>query len=435
MKGNRYAQNNPRPRLGSAGFSLLELVVAMSIFLIVGGAAINLFSRHEALLSQEQGIAGLNIGLRNALAQIQIDVVNAGYGLILGANVPSWPVGVTIVNSNPTTSQCNPTATIPATYAAACFDQLNVMMVDANTPALQPSNSCSSPLNTSSATTVSGVPVSGYYAKNFYSNFQLGDHVLFVTAAGSLFTTATLTAAATCPSCTSTSGDVSLSFTSTLAGGANNVSNDPNLMTVGSVVSTNGTAVTWVSGNTFSPAWAGAEVQINNADYTVSTVVSTTSLTLSSSAGTQSSVPFYPAATLSSSFCSTDYILRLQPIQYSVSVTNSTDPQLVRTQGGVSNVVMDQVIGFKVGAAWWDNNTSTYDYCYNTGSYCDSADTIPGYAGNFSLIRGVRATIIGRTTPSTDPTYTYRNPFDGGAYQIRGSSIIVDPRNLTMNND
>jgi hypothetical protein len=96
---------------------------------------------------------------------------------------------------------------------------------------------------------------------------------------------------------------------------------------------------------------------------------------------------------------------------------------------------MDQVVGFKVGAAWWNNNTSTFAYCYNTGPYCDNASTIPGYSGDFTLVRSVRVTIIGRTKPSTDPFYRYRNPFDSGAYLIRGSSIVVDPRNLTMSND
>ena len=136
-------------------------------------------------------------------------------------------------------------------------------------------------------------------------------------------------------------------------------------------------------------------------------------------------MPFFPSGSLTSSFCSTDWVLRLLPIQYSVSVANASDPQLVRTQGGVPNVVMDQVIGFKVGAAWWDNDPATYAYDYLTSDY----------GGDFTRVRAVRVTLIGRTAPSTDPFYTYRNPFDSGAYQIRGSSVVVDPRNLTMGND
>ena len=55
------------------------------------------------------------------------------------------------------------------------------------------------------------------------------------------------------------------------------------------------------------------------------------------------------------------------------------------------------------------------------------------HPNEFNLIRSVRVSIIGRTQPN--PTNPYRNPFDSGPYQIRGNSIIVNPRNLTMNND
>jgi len=159
-----------------------------------------------------------------------------------------------------------------------------------------------------------------------------------------------------------------------------------------------------------------------------------------------------PSGKLTNSFCSTDWVLRLLPIQYSVIVSNTVngieDPQLIRqhkdstTGATVKDVLMDQIVGFKVGAATWNNalnlgtGSSTFDYCYSSGTYCDPPNnTILGYNNDFTLVRSVRVTIIGRTAPSTDPTYTYRNPFDGGPYQIRGSSIVVDPRNLTMGND
>ncbi len=97
---------------------MIELMVAMAVFLVLSIASLSLFSRHETLLSQETGVSGLNIGLRNALSQLQIDVVNAGNGQILGANVPAWPVGVTIVNTNPTASQCYTAATFNANGGA-----------------------------------------------------------------------------------------------------------------------------------------------------------------------------------------------------------------------------------------------------------------------------------------------------------------------------
>ncbi len=341
------------------------------------------------------GKSGLNIGLRNALSQLQIDVVNAGNGQILGANVPAWPVGVTIVNTNPTASQCYTAATFNAngvmlsapSYASACFDTLNIVMVDASTPPVHPQTSSGGCITTSSNTTIygglSGVlnPSTGlaYTSAQVYGNYKSGDQILFVTATTpTKYTTALLTANGV--NAVSPAGTVQLSYAVTGANGTNTTANDPINMT-------------------------------ENA----------------------------PSTELSSSFCSSDWVLRLKPITYTVAtsatVNGMEDPQLVRTQNGTSNVVMDQVIGFKVGAAWWDNNTSTFAYCYNTGAYCDSANTIPGYNSDFTLIRSVRVTIIGRTQPSTDPTNRYRNPFDSGAYMIRGSSVVVDPRNLTMGND
>ena len=366
------------------GFSLIELMVALAVFLVVSGVSFTLFSRHQAMLSTEQETVGLNIGLRNALSQIQLDVANAGDGLLLGTNVPAWPVGVTIQNSNPTTAQCNPTATFPPTYAAACFDQFSVILADSNTPDLHPCVSTGCTISTSGSTTLTGQFSPGYASATYATNFHAGDQVLFVQAcsggghasgsSGCMFTTAILTAAGanntTATGCSA--GCVTLNFNSTLAGGKNNASNDPLGMT---------------------------------------TVA--------------------PSTDVTDQYGQNDWVVRLAPITYSVSVThtdskNEPDPQLIRTQSGTSNVVMDQIIGFKVGAALWNNsNTSTFQYNYNDATYSTPYE--------YNLIRSVRVSIIGRTEP--DPLSTFRNTFDSGPYQIRGNSIIVDPRNLTMNND
>jgi hypothetical protein len=67
-------------------------------------------------------------------------------------------------------------------------------------------------------------------------------------------------------------------------------------------INVSGTAVTWVSGTQFSPStWASAGppaayitfIQINGVPYEVSTVNSTTSITLASSAGTQTGVSYF----------------------------------------------------------------------------------------------------------------------------------------------
>jgi hypothetical protein len=58
-------------------------------------------------------------------------------------------------------------------------------------------------------------------------------------------------------------------------------------------VNTVGTAVTWASGATFTSALAGQTININGVNYTVSTYNSSTSLTLTGSAGTQTGVTYY----------------------------------------------------------------------------------------------------------------------------------------------
>ncbi len=122
--------------------------------------------------------------------------------------------------------------------------------------------------------------------------------------------------------------------------------------------------------------------------------------------------------------------MRLQPITYQVDTSTPSNPKLTRAQGGSTSVLAEQVIGFKVGAIAWNSTTdnSTYSYCWNNSS-C---------AGNSSawwLIRSVQVALIGRTTPNPGSTYTYRNGFDGGPYQIESEIATINPRNMSMNNN
>jgi hypothetical protein len=136
----------------------------------------------------------------------------------------------------------------------------------------------------------------------------------------------------------------------------------------------------------------------------------------------------------------------VSPISYYVDTSNPNDPQLIREQGGNKAAVMDQVIGFKVGAAIWNsiNNNGIWGtsyYFYDASKYNLSNPVNPatGYANNpdspylFSLIRAVRVSLIARTQPSTDPSFTFRNAFDNGPYIVQGASVVVSPRNLSMN--
>src|SRR4029077_2285771 len=106
-------------RKSPAGFSLVEFMVAMAVFLAVGGAAVALVKMHVPLFTSQQSQTGMNLSMRNGVAQLQIDVVNAGTGYYQGVNIPSWPIGITVINSAPGTG-CYNAAT--NTYGSTCFD-------------------------------------------------------------------------------------------------------------------------------------------------------------------------------------------------------------------------------------------------------------------------------------------------------------------------
>jgi hypothetical protein len=108
------------------------------------------------------------------------------------------------------------------------------------------------------------------------------------------------------------------------------------------------------------------------------------------------------------------------------------------------------VIGFKIGAAIWNAPQSTdgtdltpcptgsgiCPYNYYAKTYNISGTGATGdQAYNFTLVRAVRISLIGRTTPSTDPNYTFRNNFDNGPYQVQGTAVVVNPRDLSMNDN
>jgi len=372
----------------AAGFTLLELLVAMAVFVVIAVAALGLFAQHIPLFTRQQNFSGLNITIRNAVSQLQLDVVNAGSGYYPGINFPDWPVGVTIVNSNPS-SACN-TGT---TYSSTCFDTLNVISTDPNTPPAHPDNGTFSFGTTdciaTSASPMYVYPPSGTTAAALASDYQNGDQLLLVDTANSKITSIKLTAAPATYTSGSNTG-VKLIFNATNTDGTNTAANDP--------------------------------------------LSITTCLISSTPCPTADLNP-----KLNTSFCSGDWILRLQPITYSVNTSNAADPQLVRTQNGTTTVVADQIIGFKVGAAAWSVNDDVggssppppYSYFASNASTASNV----GYSNEWWLIRSVQVSLIGRTTPVTDPTYTYTNGFDGGHYQIESAMVVINPRNMSMNNN
>ncbi len=347
------------------GFSLLELLVVMAVFLIVGGAAFSLVIQHVPMFATQQSQSALNFSLRNAVAQMQIDIVNAGEGFYTGADVAAWPVGLTIKNN---VAGTNCYDSVGKTYGPNCFDSLNVIATDRGTPPAH----LSAPYDSGKNNHVYLTPPTGITAAQFAAKFSKGDHLLLLTG-GSLLQLSTTTVTQT-PATTS-GGTVDLTCNLTDATGSNNGSptNDPYGITVG------------VAGTTLDPT------------------------------------------KLTNSFGTDAWALRIAPVTYQIDASDRTNPKLTRIDNSDCKdtpcVIAEQVIGFKVGASVWDkaaNDDTTFNYDRATTPYA------------WSDVRAVRVTLIGRTDPNSG-TAKFHNTFDGGNYRIEAVSVVVNPRNLSMN--
>jgi len=379
----------------SGGFTLLELLVATAIFLLIGGAAFQLFSKQQTSSQIVQGQVGLNLALRNAISQMQMDLVNAGSGFYQGPNVPGWPVGVTIVNNVvPSGSSCYNSTT--QVYGASCFDKLNIIAADSTAPVMNATSSTGSTTGCSntSAGVAYGIPTTGTVAAAA-ATFKQGDQLLFVNGTGTKITTAVLTQNATAIGSGSTAV-VQFNFNATLNSGGS------------------------------TPTQVGYNTQANDPlDITTCGGVA-----MASCAPAQQ-----PAGEYGQQFCApSDWILRLAPIIYSVDTTTASNPTLMRQVGvnGTKVPVMEQVIGFKVGASIWNADDTQPPYNYDASTYV-STDANDNY--NYTLVRSVRISLIGRTVPNTNPNYQFRNAFDQGPYQVQGTAIVVNPRDLSMNDN
>jgi len=266
------------------------------------------------------------------------------------------------------TTSCFNSAT--NTYSASCFDSISVVAANLAVPPIHADGGGGCTLTSSTPSTADAA--SGLTAAQTAANYKSGDQLLFLKSDGSLFTTVVLTGAPT------VSGTlVQFPHNATAANGSNTAANDP----LG--ISTDGTDANNMLGN---------------------------------------------------SFCTTDWIIKLAPITYQVNASNSADPILTRTQNGTTATVMEQVIGFKVGATIWNYSGSSSDtdssaYIYDASKYVNGSTN---EAYNFTLVRSIRVSLIGRTVPSNDPNYTFRNTFDNGPYQIQSLAVVVNPRNMSM---
>ena len=351
MKGQMISLRRVRKARSSKafGFTLIELVVAMSIFLIIGGAAMMLFKQHANLFTTQQGEVGLNMTLRNALQQIQTDAVQAGNGFFIGGatNIANTPIGVTVTNN------------------AGAFDALT--LIQAGTAAVPLAGSSCILTTSGSATLSAGYGVTA-------SQFSSGQ-VLFMNYNGNQMTVAKLTGATA-----GSGGTVNITYSPTNANGTNSSANDPFGLTL-----------------TVPPA--------TDPD--------------------QLTDQFCPATG--------DYVVALSYVKYSVNGSN----QLVRTTAATvvnPDIIADNIIGFKVGAATYgtgSGTTSSPSYSFNASNATTA--TPAGYNNQFTMIRSIRVSLIGRTQPGQFTGSDFRNSYDGGQYRIQALSLVINPRNLSMN--
>ena len=376
---NKHISNSPlslrtTAAARQAGFSLLELMTAMAVFLVIGGAGVSLFREHVPLFTAQQSQTAVNISARNAAAQIQMDLVNAGTGFYQGANVPTLPVGVSILPGT-TFGTCSPGTT--QNYTAACFDTVSIISIDTGA---SPLNATANEAVETSTTFTGTVPAgSSFTAAQIAAQYKKGDEIIVVNGGtsnpGSRIAVAVLTANPTAAGSTVTfTHSPTATYTDTITGQAYT----DDYYNLNATISNNGA----------STGPSGSNLDANANGYT---------------------------------FQTTDWILKLQGITYGVSLANAADPTLVRsTDNGGAQFVADQVIGFRVGGYGTPNGGGNSQFYYDTTTY------------DLNSITAVRISLIGRTNPQTAKQDAYRNTFDGGPYRVEGVSIVVDPRNLSM---
>jgi prepilin-type N-terminal cleavage/methylation domain-containing protein len=400
----RNREKYRKDRQVSAGFTLVELLVAMAIFMVIGGAGISLLAQHQPIFNQQQNLAEVNIALRNAVAQMQIDIGNAGANYYTTSNIPNYPVGVVITN-HPVSSGGDCRTGTPKVYSTNCFDQMAIITADRSTNPTHPTTSGGAcPTSTAGAGNVTvylakdnsgvaasygsgaaGLVAATTAAANYkYNGGTNPDQILFVTNDGSKYTTAKLTGATT----TGTIGGnyyvvLTVGGTSTTTPGLNTTTNDP---------------------------------------YNMSTTDN---------------------GMLSDSYQCTDWVLRLTPVTYKVDTsTDPTNPTLLRqvatlSQTTAQQTLATQVIGFKIGAVLFEGGSSdSPTYCFDSSQYdtnCLSpTSTPPKYQYNYTVVRSVMVSLVGRTNPNPAPTYVFRNTFDGGPYEVQGVSVVINPRNMSF---
>ena len=403
---------------GSKGFSIMEMLVAVAVFLIVASAAFSLFNKHLALVTEQQSLSGVNIGMRNAMSQLELDLAAAGPNLFSGVQQSGSPVqpfslGVIVHNNTPAAAgACTPNANWSYPTNQACFDSLTLVTVKpcagGTAPVLQIDDPGNSTESLSSSSIVWGNDFNpGANLTNDSACFKKGDEILVVQPSNGI--------PLTCDNGNQFNycmGVVTLTKDAQVSGGKIQLQHNPT--GAGSdplgILFNNSATNNYSNANGLGVGYSDGAFIIDLGDGT-------------------------------------------NDITYSVlaSATDPTNDQLVRCNGATctaanAQVLTDQVIGFKIGAILWDNAktnaTDDANYFYDSSKYCTDAiagadcSTTPPPANDpndFTLIRAVRVSMIARTVPKANSPAlpNFKNGFDGGPYLVQQGSVSVDLRSIT----
>lgn len=369
----------------NSGFTLLEMMVAMAVFMVVAGAAVSLYRRHVPLATMQQNQTATNISLRNAAAQLQTDLGNAGSGFYQGANIPALPVGITVT---PGTGTCHSAGT--TTYGSGCFDTLDVISVDSSAPPAHPllngninGAGCSNAQDISQSSILSLTPVGSGTMAQLAAAYNAGDEALVISEDGTEMSTITLTKA----------GAVN--------GNKVDLQHHP------------------ISG---PPTGQNYNSQAPNGGINTSELYGITNPTNNNK--------------LNSNFCSSAWVLKISAVSYGVDASNPADPVLTRSvDNGQPATVADQIIGFRIGAlAQSQNDPASFPSPQPNTQDCPLQWWYDTSCYDLTTIQAVEVSLIGRTNPANGRVAGFTNTFDNGNYKVESISVVVDPRNLSMNN-
>lgn len=430
------------PVRATKGFSIIELLVAMAVFLTVAAAAFSLFSQNTSLATHQATLSSVNIGLRNAISQVEMDLSGAGQNVLAGVEgVQPFSPGVVVQNSVPgVAAACAPNAATWAYPAAsACFDSLTTIVPKQCTiggatgpaPVLAIDEPSPGPVlsTTTGMTAFDPNDPTRANLSNEQGCYQTGDEMLVVELPSD-------NAESYVP-CDSGSfnfclGVFRLTASATIGKSPTNAAlNDFNL----AYNSVTGSA----SGNDPLGIFFNAAGTTN----------------WKSAKALTSPIPAGYAFLVDLGTGTGDVTYQVQ-----TNPANAADTQLVRCTGtvcapGAAEVLADQVIGFKVGAALFSSGTQPTDlssYSYNASSYCngslpsgawppppfvDCTPTPPPANDpyDFALVRSIRVSLIGRTPPGGDMDLTkskFQNGFDGGPYLVQQASVVVNLRGISI---